>query len=142
MWGVVAQVLAHHHRPGFCWPGIMALTKTKIVLPQQSTGSGAATHPEGDTKERKARGKAIKSTGKGDRSPSKAASSGPPEGQSPTTTAVQQTLAALALTRDLSSSLSETSLPQPSLHQRKVRACPLQSTGVVSSCAALRCVLF
>lgn len=139
LWGVVAQALTHHHRRGFGWPRIMAVTKAKVVPPQQSTGSGVAAHSEGTANERKARGKASTINSKGDRSPSPAAaSSGPPEGQSPTT-AIQQTLAVLALTRDLSSSLSEASLPQPSKHQRKVRAFRLQSTGVVSILVVLLC---
>ena len=104
---------------------MMATTKSEVVPPRHSTALDVV-QTEGKEGERSAGGEA--NSNRDDRISSEAAAAAaaaaePTEGLS-TTTAIQQALAALALSSEKSSSVSGASFPEPSKHQRKVRSFP------------------
>ena len=103
---------------------MMATTKSEVVPPRHSTALDVV-QTEGKEGERSAGGEA--NSNRDDRISSEAAAAAaaaePTEGLS-TTTAIQQALAALALSSEKSSSASGASFPEPSKHQRKVRTFP------------------
>ena len=106
---------------------MMATTKSEVVPPRHSTALDVV-QTEGKEGERSAGGEA--NSNRDDRISSEAAAAAaaaaaaePTEGLS-TTTAIQQALAALALSSEKSSSVSGASFPEPSKHQRKVRTFP------------------